>query len=197
MEEGRWCFPLSAWKFISGWELARATCRENRRTNVMIHFGSWQIFCAFEAVTRFSHTVSNKCLGCLRRHATAVDLSAGARTPHPVNHYSEYFLRQLFFTLSINGKLKTNLSLESYLSICAALKTTSNSSLSSWAAFCAISAASRRRDSSSKNWPETEKERVRGSHTVFRFLKAECWTVNHFLWCREMGPLLVTEFNKR
>lgn len=45
-----------------------------------------------------------------------------------------------------------------YLSMWAALKTTSNSPPSSCAAFCAISAASRSRDSSNKNWPGSPTE---------------------------------------
>lgn len=42
------------------------------------------------------------------------------------------------------------------LSMWAALKTTSNSVLSNSAAFFAISAASIKRDSSSRNWPERQ-----------------------------------------
>lgn len=53
-------------------------------------------------------------------------------------------------------KIKWGRCTSTNLSIWAALKTTSNSILSSSAAFFAISAASIRRDSSSRNWPAME-----------------------------------------
>ncbi len=82
------------------------------------------------------------------------------------NQYGCYVLQkclcfvQKYRYLSIGTKyVRMDLACPPHLSMWAALKTTSNSSLSNWAAFFAISAASKSRDSSSKNWPEEKKKR--------------------------------------
>lgn len=60
------------------------------------------------------------------------------------------------YLLQKKKKIKWGRCTSTNLSIWAALKTTSNSVLSSSAAFFAISAASIRRDSSRRNWPAME-----------------------------------------
>jgi len=73
------------------------------------------------------------------------------------SHYRKIFPR--FIEGNKTGRV--HLHTHTHLSIWAALNTTSNSELSSSAAFWAITAASPRRDSSHRNWPERERERER------------------------------------
>lgn len=127
--------------------------------------GKHLYFWSSEVLPPHHSRVTYKRLWCIRRQASDLEVSTNPSIYHHVIHHWSIFLEAEFHEYT--EKLRTNPSLESYLSICAALKTTSNSSLSSWAAFCAISAASRRRESSSKNWPETEIER--GIRMVFCF----------------------------
>lgn len=73
----------------------------------------------------------------------------------PANHLKLKFVQMLQWVFERH----TN----TYLSMWAALNTTSNSELSSSAAFWAITAASPRRDSSNRNWPNRQEERKRSS----------------------------------
>lgn len=95
----------------------------------------------------------------------------------PIWLLQETFMLCPGYLIIVKNVVYMDLVCPSHLSMWAALKTTSNSSLSNWAAFSAISAASKSRDSSSKNWPEEGKGEF---HFIFAFTPSErqMWNIS-------------------